>query len=118
MTTTDYIDGARKTSELLRRYEGKVKSKYFRPPYGQPTFGQYLRLKKEGYKIVLYSLMPGDFDFGISNEKCLSRLITGSRAGDIVVLHDNEKTFDRLVNILPQYLDYCLSSGFRFALLP
>lgn len=116
--TPEYIRGVQVTQELLDRYEGDVRGNYFRPPYGQPTTGQYFKLKKLGYKPVMYSLMPGDFDLEISDEECLKRLKTRQRSGDIVVLHDNKKSIERVKKILPEYLDHSLSQGYTFELLP
>ncbi|MCV9386798.1 polysaccharide deacetylase family protein [Reichenbachiella ulvae] len=118
MESVQYLEGANQTRALLNGYQGQVKSHFFRPPYGQMTFRQYRSLVKEGFKIAMYSLMPGDFDASISDEECLQRLKALTKAGDIIVLHDNQKSMNRLVKILPQYIDYCLSRGFQFDLLP
>lgn len=118
LTRKQYLQGALDTRLLLEKYSGNVKADYFRPPYGQPTLQQFWSLNREGFEVVMFSLMPGDFDSSIDDQTCLDRLKKMTQAGDIVVLHDNLGSIGRLNRILPEYLDYCLSAGFRFDLLP
>lgn len=77
----------------------------FRPPYG------HLRTSSKG---IMWSLMSGDFDVQLSPEKCLSRLISKTRPGDIVVFHDNSVSYDKLKFVLPRYLQYCIDQGYNF----
>ncbi len=76
----DYIDdidmAARSTSSVL-----------LRPPYGKITLRQYRYLIKR-YAIVLWDLMPYDFDNSLTKEKILEIVLTKSRSGSIIVLHD------------------------------
>lgn len=81
----------------------------FRAPYGH---------FRGGKPSVMWSLMSGDFDSGLTKEKCLSRLVDFTRSGDVVVFHDNEKSHEKLKWVLPKYLQYCVDQGFQFALLP
>jgi len=81
----------------------------FRSPYGH---------FRKGQKDVMWSLMSGDFDSLLSKEICLKRLISKIRSGDIVVFHDNEKSFEKLKWVLPKFLKYCQEAGFKFDLIP
>ncbi|UXP30851.1 polysaccharide deacetylase family protein [Reichenbachiella agarivorans] len=111
-----FVDAVDCTQELIKQYV-PVSPKLFRPPYGELSFRQYRAIRSAGYKVVMWSLMPGDFDTYITDQECLDILTRHTKAGDIIVLHDNEKCIERLKLILPQYLEYCLSRGYRFELL-
>lgn len=89
---------------------------YFRPPYGKLSWRQYSNLKRK-LKIVMWTIMAGDFDSNLSKEKCLSRLKKNTKSGDIIVFHDNEKSWKTLSYVLPRFLDFCIQSGFEFGLI-
>lgn len=81
----------------------------FRPPYGH---------FRRGTSVVMWTLMSRDFDPGLSKETCLSALIAKTQSGDVVVFHDNEKSFGKLQWVLPRYLKYCQDVGFEFDVIP
>jgi len=90
-----------------------LQSNLFRPPYGKITRQQIKKLKNH-YKIILWTVLPGDFDKNISKEKCLRRSINNTAKGTIIVFHDNLKTIEKVIHILPKYLEYFTKSGFTF----
>ena len=90
-----------------------LQSNLFRPPYGKITRQQIKKLKNQ-YKIILWSLLPGDFDKNTSKEKCLRRSIKNTTKGTIIVFHDNLKTIDKIIYTLPKYLEHFSKSGFIF----
>jgi hypothetical protein len=61
--------------------------------------------------------MPGDFDASISSSKCLDRLKT-VKAGDIICLHDNEKSWKHLSNSLTPWLELISKKKFNYSILP
>ena len=69
-------------------------SNIFRPPYGQMGYRQYRAIKKD-YKIVMWSVMPGDFVEGIHVESRMNKINRSFRTRDIIVMHDNPTHFDR-----------------------
>ncbi|MCB0430674.1 MAG: polysaccharide deacetylase family protein [Flavobacteriales bacterium] len=92
-------------------------SPLFRPPYGKLTPDLYRSLKHQ-YQVVLWDVMPGDFDKGKSAVKCLKDALRHTQSGSIVVLHDNAKSFPKLKEMLPDYLAGLKEKGFRLAALP
>ncbi len=82
----------------------------FRPAYGKIKKSQILNLKSEFLHlkseilILNWSLMPGDFDQNISSEKCYQNF-QKVKIGDIIVLHDNEKSWKHLEYCLPNFLE-------------
>lgn len=93
-----------------------VPSKLFRPPYGRLSMSDAIRIRKK-YKIIMWSWLSYDFDEDISNEEILSNANEQIKPGDILVLHDNTKTSDRLKILLPQLVDLIEKKGFEFKVI-
>jgi len=85
----------------------------FRPPYGKIKYSQIKQLSKK-YRIVMWHIIAGDFLPKMTVKKCLRILIRNTQKGSIIVLHDNQKTFSILKEVLPQYLAYFSKKGYQF----
>lgn len=90
-----------------------IHSSLFRPPYGRITTSQSLALNKK-YQIIMWSWLSFDYDKNIPVEKILSKAKKQISAGDILVLHDNPKTKDRLKVILPEIIQIVKEKGIAF----
>jgi len=106
--TKHYIDNVTQASKV-------IKSQLFRPPYGQINYQQIKALKQD-FKIIMWSILSGDFDPNISQQQCLFNLLQ-SKAGDITVLHDNIKSKEKVLYVLPRYLKYFTDLGYQFCSL-
>ncbi|WP_109829247.1 polysaccharide deacetylase family protein [Reichenbachiella versicolor] len=115
VSSLKFSESISRTDALLNRYL-KKNTCSFRPPYGKLTPSQFFKLKKT-HQIIMWNLMSYDFDQSLSPERCLESLKQKTRSGDIVVFHDNSKSFHNLGFVLPRYLDHCLSQGYEFKLL-
>ena len=93
--TKAYVRDALKSAEILN-------TELFRPPYGRMTRNQYNKLKTH-FNIMMWSLMPGDFDKSANAEKLASR-ITLAQAGDILVFHDNPEALKKVESALDSYI--------------
>lgn len=72
--------------------------RFFRPPYGKITPGQYRFLSRQ-YHIFFWDIMPYDFDRDYDSKECLNVLKRMIRPGSVIVLHDKpESSF-------PEFLD-------------
>lgn len=105
----EYIDNFRQCDTL-------VNSDLFRPPYGRIKKSQIRQLReaKPGLKIVMWDVLSGDFDTGITPEKCVENVIKNVRNGSVIVFHDSLKAYPRLQFVLPAVLEYLSSRGFQF----
>jgi len=115
-TTANYLDNIDK-AELAFQKNSKLKtqnSKLFRPPYGKLRFSQSRKIKKKGYKIIMWDVLSADFDTVISKEKCLENVIRNTKNGSIVVFHDSVKATKNLQFVLPKILKYYNENGFEF----
>ena len=96
-----------------------IDSNLFRPPYGKIKRFQAKQLQENlGLKIIMWSVLSGDFDQQILPEKCLQNVLLNTRPGSIVVFHDSEKAWKRLVYALPKVLEYFTEKGFQFKIIP
>ncbi len=91
-------------------------SRLFRPPYGRITSSQIKALKNQ-YQIVMWDVLTHDYSKSISPEKCLKGAIKATRPGSIIVFHDSLKAERNLTYVLPKFLDYFTSLGFKFKTL-
>ncbi len=114
-STVKYVESLKQTEQIINQYT--TSSKYFRPPYGRITPKQIKLLQQADYKIIMWSLLSGDFSSKLDPVQAPAYLKKHTRAGDIVVFHDSRKAFDNLKLILPDYLSYLKKQGFRFSVL-
>lgn len=110
-STQEYTENVERCVEELRK--NGVESSLFRPPYGKIKKPQVDVLKKH-LQIVMWDVLSGDFDPGITPEKCLKNTTKATADGSVIVFHDNKKCLDKLKKILPGYLDHFLSRGYKF----
>ena len=98
-----------------------IDSNLFRPPYGRINKFQIKLLQQEknernnaSFKIIMWSVLSGDFDLKLSPEKCLQHVILNSKPGSIIVFHDSTKAWDRMNYALPKVLEHFSKQGFSF----
>lgn len=96
----------------------KTTTDLFRPPYGKITPQLSKKLKKLGYTIIMWTVLSGDFDNDLSQEKCLANVINNTEAGSIIVFHDSLKAYHKLSYVLPKVLKHFSDLGFTFDRIP
>jgi len=106
-STKKYVEDVSKANELIG-------SLFFRPPYGRMKIGQY-RMLKEKFKIVLWDIMPYDFDNNFGSERSLHVLKQGIRPGSVIVLHDTPASSAN--TITGEFITYAVSRGYRFEMI-
>ncbi|MDC1186836.1 hypothetical protein N8079_03325 [Crocinitomicaceae bacterium] len=88
-------------------------TRLFRPPYGRISMWQSARLASK-YKIVIWSLLSYDYDKNVTIELVLKNAQKEIKAGDILVVHDNEKVEERLKELLPELVRNIREKGLNF----
>lgn len=101
-------------SEICSRKFSGLKSKIFRPPYGKIKLLQSYKLRKLGFKIIMWDVLSADFDTKTAPEKCLENVIKNVKSGSIIVFHDSIKAFPNLKYTLPLALKHWKEKGFVF----
>jgi peptidoglycan/xylan/chitin deacetylase (PgdA/CDA1 family) len=89
-------------------------SKLFRPPYGKITPWQSYKLRKLGYKIIMWDVLSKDYDASISAEKCYENVIQNVFSGSIIVFHDSNKAKENVLNSLEKTIETLKSKEFKF----
>lgn len=89
-------------------------SKLFRPPYGKITPWQSYKLRKLGYKIIMWDVLSKDYDASISAEKCYENVIKNVSSGSIIVFHDSNKAKENILNSLEKAIKTLKNKGFNF----
>jgi peptidoglycan/xylan/chitin deacetylase (PgdA/CDA1 family) len=90
-----------------------VLSNLFRPPHGRMSWSQYKMVNK-AYRIVLWSVLTGDYNIKLSKEKVAGNAIRHSRDGSIIVFHDSIKASERMLYALPLVLEHFTGLGYSF----
>ena len=110
-----YIESIEETDTLIQSFSES--QKIFRPPYGRIKPAQIKKIQKLDYKIVIWSVMGGDFSKNLDVNHAIEYLSNKIRSGDIIVLHDSIKAFDNLKKILPPVVTNLKAKGFEFGIL-
>lgn len=111
--------------ENIGKCAGFVKSNLFRPPYGRIKRSQIKELRQAALipppggniaapfpaNIIMWDVLSGDFDPGLSPEKCLKNVLAYAENGSIVVFHDSIKAEKRLRFALPRALAHWKEKG-------
>lgn len=104
-TSTDaYIKNVSESAQYIQ-------SNLFRPPYGRIKPSQ-LRILKNDYRIIMWSLLSCDFEKNLDTAKALEGLKKNTKAGSIIVFHDSVKSEKNLKEMLPLYLQFLNENGF------
>lgn len=111
--TLKYIENIEKTQKTIEN-QYLSNTKLFRPPYGKIKFSQIKKLRENGYKIIMWDILSGDFDVDISKERVLNNILKNTVNGSIIVMHDHQKAKDKLQYSLPIILKHYTSLGFSF----
>ncbi|GFZ86799.1 polysaccharide deacetylase familiy protein [Paenibacillus marchantiophytorum] len=81
---------ADRTADIVERITGERPIVY-RPPWGLLNIGDLILMRKN-YRIVLWSVMVGDWKPAVSVEQLKMNLLKRIKPGSIIVLHDSGDT--------------------------
>ena len=113
----DYLENTARAQEVMERElpQGmSLKNAFFRPPYGKIRNIQAKKLQKQGYKIVMWSIVSMDYDFNLSAEKCYKNVVRNAGPGSVIVFHDSHKAEKNLREVLPLVLEHYSALGYSF----
>lgn len=74
---------------------------------------KYTSEVRKEYDILMWTWLSYDYDQTVPIETILNSA-QSIKAGDIIVLHDNKKSFERLKVILPQLLEIIRAKNLGF----
>jgi peptidoglycan-N-acetylglucosamine deacetylase len=122
--TYDHLNGWKTSNEEylanIRKAGVLIESDLFRPPYGRISPSQLRELKgqERAFKVVMWSVLSGDFDVRISAEQCSMNVKKNAGNGAVIVFHDSAKAAPRLKYALPEVLKYFSGRGYTFEKIP
>lgn len=93
-----------------------VNSTLFRPPHGRLNRKQANYVMQKG-TIVMWSWMSYDFDTSLSADAIIQKATKQIRNRDILVFHENEKSKDKLKQIIPAIIKVIRDKQLNFALV-
>ena len=91
-----------------------TKNLLFRPPFGGLTMHKQKALVRYGFQVIMWDVMPGDFDKKLSKEECLKAAIDHTSKGSIIVFHDNIKAEKNMKYAFPRFVEHFLELGYEF----
>lgn len=92
-----------------------IDTNLFRPPYGKIGAFQAKHVKETlGLKIIMWTVLSGDFDRRISAAQCWRNIKTKTSKGSIVVFHDSEKAMPRMKEALKNTLGFYSGQKMEF----
>ena len=100
--------------EDVHRGESLIDSHLFRPPYGKIKRSQVNSLSPQT-KIILWDVLPGDFSAKNDVEKIVSNTLNSVETGSIIVLHDNDKCGNKMLQALPVIIDKLQEKKYSFS---
>lgn len=102
----EYINSVNEASKI-------IDSRLFRPPYGRITRKQTTVLSKR-YAIIMWSWLSYDYNSNVPISKILLKARKQINSGDILVMHDNKKSINRLKILLPEIIEIIEEKGLGF----
>ena len=74
------------------------------------------RIARE-YRIVMWTWLSYDFSSKVTVNEIIKRSAK-IKSGDILVLHDNQKTANKIKHLLPLFIEELKKRGFTFEVIP
>ncbi|WP_299432483.1 polysaccharide deacetylase family protein [uncultured Aquimarina sp.] len=110
-TLSSFLENVEKCEKQIKEHT-ELKSKLFRPPYGQLSKSKLIELRKLGYNIILWDVLSKDWDKNTSPEQCSNNVIDNSKSGSIIVFHDSIKASKNIEIALPKVLKHFTNKGY------
>lgn len=108
--TTKYNENILKGAQL-------TDSQLFRPPFGRfPIWNR--KGIFETNKIIMWDIMPGDFDKKLATNDCIRVIDKFASKGSIIVLHENDQSKHKVLDILEWTLEKYTNEGYSFDSIP
>lgn len=89
-----------------------IGSNLFRPPYGRLPFWKGCNISSQ-FKVIMWSWLSYDYDSTVPIEVILNSA-QNIKGGDILVFHDNPKSFERLKILLPEVVRIIRAKNLSF----
>ena len=89
----------------------------FRPPYGKAWFRQRRALHGMGYRLIYWDVLTRDYDKTVTPKQMLDKIQRMTGPGSIINFHDSLKSNERMLEVLPQAIEWLQSQGYELRAL-
>ena len=110
MGTTAYVEDVDRCDPYLGG------ARLFRPPYGRIRISQWLRLRHRGYRIIFWHVLTRDYH-PLATYETMMKAVKRSHNGSIIVFHDSIKAGQKMLDVLPDAIQWLKTKGFEFKTL-
>ena len=111
LSTKESLEEIRSVNSLMRD-DYSYNIKYFRPPYGRINFKTKKIVNETGMKCVMWNLLTYDYKNDIKRVKF--SIDNYMQNNSIIVLHDNNKSSDFIVDSIKYISEAAAAKGFEF----
>jgi len=111
LSTKESLEEIRSVNSLMRN-DYSYNIKYFRPPYGRINFKTKKIVNETRMKCVMWNLITYDYKNDIKRVKF--SIDNYMQNNSIIVLHDNNKSSDFIVDSIKYIADTAAAKGFEF----
>lgn len=105
-----YVQDTNKAQSILQTMS-------FRPPHGRITSSQKKTLRDLGYTIYLWDVLTHDYNPRYKATHLLSVVKQFTRNGSIITFHDSIKSKSRMLEALPQVIEWLQKEGYELGIL-
>ncbi|MFM7195535.1 MAG: polysaccharide deacetylase family protein [Bacteroidota bacterium] len=110
--------GTRRYHENIQQCDDVLMNQPDEPRLFRPPYGRLNPAHRSNHRVVMWDLLSCDYDPALDPQQSLQALKTGTGPGSIVVFHDSLKAEKNLRYLLPRYLEFLSSAGYRMETLP
>ena len=112
----NYLKNTQKAQEEMNKWIAHLSSPLFRPPHGWMRPLQYLVIRQQGYRIVMWDLVTRDYSRRLTADEVFENVKHYARNGSIITFHDSLRSIDKLKKILAPSIEWLLAEGYEFRL--
>ena len=112
----EYLENVAKCEETIKKHLSPLASHLsplFRPPYGKATYAQRKALHEKGYEIVFWDVLTQDYNPTKTPAFMLRRIQRETREGSIINFHDSLKSNERMLEVVPQVIEWLQKEGYE-----
>ena len=112
----EYLENVAKCEETIKKHLSPLASRpspLFRPPYGKATYAQRKALHEKGYEIVFWDVLTQDYNPTKTPAFMLRRIQRETRPGSIINFHDSLKSNERMLEVMPQVIEWLQKEGYE-----
>ena len=116
----EYMANVKQWEEAAKNHQLPItnhQSPLFRPPYGKATLRQRHALHQMGYKLIDWDILTRDYDKSVTPQQMLSLIKHETRPGSIINFHDSLKSNERMLEVLPQAIEWLQNNGYHLETL-